>query len=899
MSREQMSGFLDCPAAMFAMPLLEAEERGASLLGVQIGPYRVLREVARGGMGTVYLAERADDQFEQQVALKLIKRGMDSDEVHRRFRAERQILARLNHPHIARLLDGGVTAEGQPWFAMEYVTGLPITRHCGERNLGRDRRLALFESVCDAVRYAHQSLVVHRDLKPSNVLVTDRGEVKLLDFGIAKVLHATPGDEPLTETNLRAMTPEYAAPEQVRGLPVTTGTDVYALGALLYELLTGRRVHRFERHTPAEIERVICERDPEPPGQGGDLDTILLKALQKDPSRRYASAEALLEDLRRHRAGLPVRARADTLGYRARKFVRRHQVGVVAAAALVLTLIGGLASTIWQARAASREAAKAREVRDFVVGLFNVSRPTEARGREISARELLEQGRRRMDTALADQPEVQAELLDVLGTIYRDLAWLPQADTMLRRSVALSRAVYGAGDPIVAGRLTDLGTVLVAQGRTDDAQPVLEEALRIRRRALGPRHPEVAVTLSSLALALKGGGDQVRAEALYREAISISRTHYGDESLQLAEDLNNLGILRWQLNDLAGADTLYRASLAIRRKLLDPDHPSIVISLHNLAMLRSSQGRHDEAEPIQREILAQRRRLHPSGRHTDVAYALEGLALTLEPQSRFDEAESLHVEAVGLRKELLGASHPETIGAINNLAVVRYRLRDLQGAEAAMREALAGFERTLGPGHQSTRMALNNLGAILSDAGRYTEAEPIIRRALARNRQHSEGSNPAIAMSLRNLGVLLHRTGHLVESQQRFGEAVTIYRATLPDSHPRIAEALTGLGAVLTDGGRPAEAEPLLREALAIRSGKLGPANVRTAESQRELGTCLARLGKVDEAEQLLLESYGVFSGERHAGDEAAETGRRLAAFYAARGDHGRARKFGQASGHR
>ncbi len=424
--------FLEVPAAEYLTSVFGAALPGAGggiAAGTRIGSFRVVRELAHGGMGEVYLAQRADGQFEQQVALKLVRSGMDSAEVHRRFLAERQILARLHHPHIAGLLDGGLTAEGRPWFAMEYIAGAQLKAWCDSRGMGIPERLRLFADVCEAVRYAHQSLVVHRDLKPSNILVTDDGEVKLLDFGIAKLLESGPdgdgrgdgGAEPATRTELRALTPEYAAPEQLRGEPVTTATDVYALGAILYELLTGRRPHQFPRRSPAEIERIVCDIDPDPPRLGGELDAILLRALQKEPARRYPSAEALLEDLRRWRDGLPVRARPDSALYRVRKFVRRHRLGVVAGGALVLSLIGGLAATLHQARAKTREAAKAREVTDFVVNLFQVADPAESRGREVSAGELLARGVRRVDSALGRQPEVQEELLGVLGRIHREL----------------------------------------------------------------------------------------------------------------------------------------------------------------------------------------------------------------------------------------------------------------------------------------------------------------------------------------------------------------------------------------------------------------------------------------------------------------------------------------------
>ena len=876
---ETAQDFLESPALVFAAPLLEVEDRVASLEGARVGPYRVLRELARGGMGAVYLAERADGQFEQRVALKLIKRGMDSDEIHRRFLAERQILARLGHRHIARLLDGGVTADAQPWFAMEYVDGRPITAHSTRGGLSINARLDLFGDVVEAVRFAHQNLIVHRDLKPSNILVTDVGEVKLLDFGIAKLLHASPGEGTLTDTNLHAMTPEYAAPEQVRGEPVTTATDVYALGAVLYELLTGRRATRLERHTPAEIERVICEVEPEPPGLGGDLDTIVLKALHKDPARRYPSAEALLDDLRRHLAGLPVRARPDTLGYRARKFIQRHRVGVAAGVALVLSLMAGFAGTLWQTQLATREAAKSREVKDFLIGLFQVSDPEQSRGRDITARELLERGGRGVDTALAGQPEVQAELLEVLGSIHRNLGLYRQADTLLGRSVALSRTLYAAGDSALVDRLTTWSTVLYLEGQWERAESLLHRAIAEGRKGLGSGSPTVAKALGQLAAVRQKRGDYPAADTLFREAVAISRGYYGSESLELAESLNNFGVFLWETTALEGADSAYREAIALRRRHLDPDHPDLIMSLHNLASLRAAQGRLGETEQLQREVLQRRRRLYPGG-HPDVAFALHNLASTLDVEGRPTEAESLFSEALEIRRRWLGPDHTHTLNTLNNLAVLRYRMGHLADAEVSMRDVHERWSRLLGEEHPNVLSALNNVGAIVSESGRYAEAEPILLKAVALRRKRLGDRHEHVAQSLRNLGILLRRTGRHAEAERVLRETLEIYRERLPASHFRIAEALAALGPLMTDAGRLTEAEAMLQEALAIRGQSADAKDPRLADIRRALGECLARLGRYPEAEHLLLESYRSIRDNPYGRLQRDEALQSLIAFY-------------------
>ncbi len=865
------------------------EPSGASLPpGVRLGPYRVVRELAHGGMGAVYLGDRADGQFEQSVALKVIRGGLDSAEVRRRFLAERQILARLNHSNIAKLLDGGITGDGRPWFAMEYVAGEPLTAYCNTNQLQLTARLQLFADVCDAVRYAHQNLVIHRDLKPSNILVTAEGRVKLLDFGIAKLVDSGAVDAAATHTELRVLTPEYAAPEQVRGEPVTTATDVYGLGAVLYELLAGRRAHQFERHTPAEVERVICDTVPAPPSAvvtgpdrlrrllRGDLDTIVLKALQKEPSRRYPSADALLQDLRRYQSGLPITAQPDAVGYRARKFLRRHRVGVTVSAALLLALVGGLVATLWQAQAKAREAAKAREVKDFVVDLFQVSDPAESRGRQITARELLKRGVRRVDSALGRQPAVQQELLGVLGQIHLELGLYAQAESLSQRAVAVAKRAYGPDHPEVGARLTGQGSALMEMGELAAAESVLQQALEIRRRALGPDHVDVAKTMAELGSALRQAGKYVRAESLYRAVLAIDIKRLGPDHLEVGSDLDNLGVLLTDTrSELREADSANRAAVAIKRKHLDPGHPVLLTGLGNLASTLNAMGRYAESESLYREVLAGRKRLHPQG-HPDVAHALHTLASVLENEGRWAEAESLDLEALEQRRRLFGADHPVTMQTLNNLAIVRYRMGDLAGAEAAFREALGIWRTKLGPSHRLTSTAMGNLGAVLSEAGKYEEAERLLREVLALRSREVGDSSLDVALTRRNLGVLLRRTGRFAEAERVLRKALATYRRELPDSHPRTAEVLTALGQVLTDRGRAAEADSLLREALAIRVAKLDSADLRIPETREALGRAAAAQGRRHEAKTLLVKACREFDQSRWAARAARECHRLL-----------------------
>jgi serine/threonine-protein kinase len=920
--------FLERPAAAYAAPVLAAAvlaaDRHAGLPndaadatpppsgdvrpGSLVGPYRAVRELGRGGMGAVYLAERADGQFAQRVALKLIRRGLDGDAVHARFLRERQILARLQHPGIARLGDGGITDGGQPWFAMEYVDGATITAHCERNGLTVAERVVVFLRVCEAVQYAHRSLVVHRDLKPSNILVTAAGEVKLLDFGIAKLLSegddtddADDADAARTEAGVRLMTPDYAAPEQVRGELVTTATDVYALGAVLYELLTGRRAHRIERRTPAEVERVVCTTEPAAPSAvappqwrralRGDLDTIVATALRKEPARRYASVEALAEDLRRYAAGLPVRARSDSRTYRAGKFVRRHGVAVAAAAAVFLALAGGLAGTLWQARAAGREAAKATEVKEFVVGLFEVADPADSRGREVTARELLERGRRRVDSALARQPAMREELLGVLSGIHAALGLYAQADSLAERAALLGRALHGDRSPEAAARLTAWGATLWQRGEYARAESVLAGALAIRRRA--GDDTLLAQTLNVVGSVYSAKGELDRAVASDREIIALDRRHYGDAHLEVATDLTNFGVHLRETGALAEADSALRAALAIQRRQLDASHPDVLITQHNLALVLGDRGQLDESERLERHVLEQRRRLYPRG-HPDVAFPLHQLATIASRRGRLEEADSLLAEAVAIRRQWLGSGHPETMASLNNRVVVAYRMGRFPEAEVTAREVLANWRRTLGLEHRYTLGVLTSLGGSLREQGRYAEAEPMLRQALAGRRKLFGDSSEEVAHGLMQLGRLLRLRGGAgsVEAEPVLRESIALYRRVLPAGDQRVAPPLANLGAVLTDLGRASEGEPLLREAVTIQEREAGKDAPGTATIRRSYALCLTALGRHREAEVMLLESYRALAAWPYGERERRETARRLAAFYTARGRHAEAAKY-------
>lgn len=648
-----------------------------SLEGKLIGVYRIVRQIGVGGMGNVYLAERADGQFEQKVALKLIKLGLGSEEILKRFQSERQILARLQHPNIARLFDGGLTADGRPFFTMEFVEGKPVDQYCDQHQLSVDERLELFQTVCAAVQYAHRNLVVHRDLKPSNILVTEDGAVKLLDFGIAKLLGA--GDEAqslatLTQMGQRVMTPEYASPEQVRGEPITTASDVYSLGVILYELLSGHRPYQLTDRSPAEVEKAISTTEPKKPSTvashteagiaatpeiislvrstqpeklrrqlAGDLDNICLMALRKEPERRYHSVEQFLQDLTRHLQGLPVAARPSTVGYRAQKFVQRHKLGVAMTAALVFLISGLIGFYTWRLAnerdRAQLEAQKAAQVSAFLVDLFKVSDPSEARGRTITARELLDRGAQRLANELADQPEVQAQMMEVTGTVYQSLAQLDSASALLEKSLVIRRKLPGNVQADIARTLWVLGKVKVEQGDYNAADSLQRLALDMRRNLFGNQHEEVAQSLSSLGKIMYQKGEYAPAETLHREALAIRRALFGEVHPGVALNLDDLGWLMYERGKYDAADSLHRQALAIRQKLFGAENLEVAESLNNLGGALYAKGDYENAEPLIREGLAIRRKLLGDD-HPQTTFNLTNLAVLLEAKHAYDEAEN-------------------------------------------------------------------------------------------------------------------------------------------------------------------------------------------------------------------------------------------------------------------
>jgi serine/threonine-protein kinase len=797
-----------------------------STIGRLVGPYRLIELLGEGGMGSVFLAERVDGQFDRQVALKIQRQGLASVSGRRRFLSERQIVADLAHPNIARLLDGGLLDDGRPWFAMEYVQGQTLGAWLAGGPSFEDR-LNLFLLICDAVHFAHTRLVVHRDLKPDNILIDADGHPKLVDFGIAKVLAA---DVDETQAGDRLMTPRWASPEQMRGGRITTATDVYALGMVLYQMVCGAHAHG-QPDSLTDLEIMVCERVPPPPSAvlrttastgrravRGDLDTICMKALRKAPERRYPTAAALADDIRRFRRGLPVAAQPDTLWYRTRTFIRRHRLalGITTAVALSFAIMVGLftAQLATERDRAQAEAAKARAAAMVMQDVFEGVDPAFARGTEVTAHTLLNRGLTLVDGI--DEPALQADLLGVIGRSYlaigkhaesidalqRALTLQTGADAVatrldLARALSLNSALEAAWSEAEQAATAcqdwparalwsraqyELGSIALAQAKTERARTAFEAALAA--------HPQMdpereAAIWDGLAQVASQTDDLKGAERHYRRALALYRQAVGDLHPRTAATLNDLAaILRYQ-NRLDDAERLYHESLALSRQLFKGDHPDVAVTLNQLGRLAFKRGEYAKAEPFLREAMRMRLAIYPPS-HPMVSSSQVSLGANLWRQDRSDAAEPLFRAALAGVLESVGESHPFVPSIRKSLGVVLMAQQKFVEAEGLLRQSIQGTDAKHGKMHRKRAHPRVALGDLLVRQGRHAEAEPYLREAVA-IRTHAHGiDNPQTAVARGVLGACLSGLGRADEARALLESALEHLEAALPATHPDV-----------------------------------------------------------------------------------------------------------------
>jgi len=755
----------------------------------RIGPWRVVRLLGRGGMGTVYLGERDAGDVTLQAAIKIVAGSADSGDVVRRFRTERRILAALDHPGIARLLDGGATDDGLPYFALEYVEGVPLTEDVATRQLNLRGRLTLFLDVCAAVEFAHRRLVIHRDLKPGNILVGADGKPKLLDFGIARLLATTADTDagPATVTSRGWMTPAYASPEQLRGEPTSTATDVYALGLILHELLTGASVFtpgadpidtaraKFEGTVPRPSLAVL--RAAQAGGRAapetarlaralkGDLDTIVMQAIAAEPARRYATVAALAEEIERYLSGRPVLARPDTFRYRAGKFVGRHRAAVGIAAVSLLALTASLVlALLGQQRAERAEvearanAATAERVSEFMVGLFSISDPGESRGNAVTARELLDRGAERVTKELEAEPVVRARLRTVMARAYGELGLYDRQVPILESAIDDATRRAGAGSIETLSAVSRLSSAEMRRGRYAVARDLAERAVAGFDAAGPAGRLELARALSQAANCYQELGDLRRASTNLERSLAVRGTLPEQKPEDLIGILNNAAILRWRLGELDAARPLYQRALDLAVATHGEDHPNVGHTLNNMAIMELSAKNRDTARDLHRRVLALRRRLLAPD-HPDIAESLNNLCDVELAREDNGAARAACEEALSIRRKVFTAPHPLIATTESNLGMALVRLAEPDLARQTLQSALGGFERSLGPTHMAVSYPLDGLSDLERSLGRKAEAERLLRRALTARENALGAGHAEVGQLRRKLAALLRELG--------------------------------------------------------------------------------------------------------------------------------------------
>jgi tetratricopeptide (TPR) repeat protein len=909
-------GFLEQAAAPQLRSTLQISPRVTEKAGDMIGRYKLLEQIGEGGCGVVYMAEQIEP-VRRRVALKIIKLGMDTKSVIARFEAERQAVAMMDHPNIAKVFDAGATDTGRPYFVMELVRGVKITDYCDEAKLSTRARLDLFMPVCQAIQHAHQKGIIHRDIKPSNILVSVDDGVpvpKVIDFGIAK---ATSGQQLTDKTLFTAFaqfigTPAYMSPEQamLTNVDIDTRSDIYALGVLLYELLTGKTPFDAQELLAIgldEMRRTIREQEPPRPstrlsslpGQDlsttaqrrglhapklvselrGDLDWIVMKALEKDRTRRYETANGLAIDVQRHLNHEPVVACPPSKLYRLQKMVRRNKFGFAAAAAVTAALIFGLATSTWmffQERAALRralaaehaqkelrqeaetaraqaeadakkaktEAAKSEQVANFLQDMIKGVEPSVALGRDTTLlREILDRTAERVGKDLKNQPDVEIQMRLTLASIYGALALYKEQEAMARESLRLARSMQpDEKDMAAAASLGKLAGALWRLGNSEEAENTLREELALRRKLSGNKH-DLAAVFNNIALMLHARGKLADAETMYREGLIIMRELWGNEHSNVATGIDNLASVLAERGKWADAEVMYREALAMRQRSLGNQHPGVAVSLHNLGLLLAEANRLAEAEDMHRKALASRMKLL-GDEHPDVAASLNGLARVLEKRGKLAEAEDMHRKALVLLKKRLGDEHPDVAASLNNLGLVLLQQDKLAEAEDISRQALALRRKLLSNEHPGIATSLNNIAWVLQRRGKLVEAEDMNRQALALRRTLFGDEHPDVAASLQNLAMVLQERGKLTEAETTFQDALTLVRKLLGDGHPYVAATVDGLAITLLEQKKPEQADKLYSQFLQpVATGQIS-----SASFLKNRGKFYARCGRWKDA---------------------------------------------------
>lgn len=891
-------------------------------VGRPIGPYRVLRAIGRRALWEEYLAVDPQEALDRPVSMRVLAAGDRLEGSGHELESELARLRKLDHPNLARVLDGGETGAGDLFLVTELLAGHSLTTYCDRERLTLDQRVSLFLDLCSAVEHVHSHMFVHGDIRPTTVKFGVEGAVKLAPPAALSRLK-----RPTRATSIRLLfdplAPEYTSPEQIDGRPLTTATDVHSLGVLLYRLVSGHRPYRFSRETPEDIQQTIREGRIDPPsvavtreedrvredGSGririepyvvalerstdperlqhdlsGDLDAIILTALGKREEDRYVSVARMSDDLVRHRESVPLRMLSGSNVYRVGKYVGRHRRTLLAIAALFVGVgVAGGAYVARMSRAldlAEERAARAEEVSVFLAGLFDVADPGESRGRELTARELLDRGSGRIERQLADDPALQARMMGVVGRVYEALGMHEEARPLLESALRIRQSLGDSHELEVAESFYDLGVLFRADGEFENAEQALRRSLEIRQRRLPRSHPANIRTLNALALTFEDAGRSTLADSVYREAMARGRLLQGDDRVLLASVAGNLGALRYRRGDYEEADRLLRESLAMRRGVFGAEHPSVARTLDMMGTVSRARADYERSETLHREAVDLARRVLDEG-HPDLAAYLENLAAVLQATGQYAEAETHLREALAINTERLGYEHPVVARALTDLARLRQDQGDLAGAERIHLQALNLRRRVFGYEHPSLSENLDGLSRVLADRGNYEGALRYARQTLELDQKYSGEGDERVARDLANIGVLLADLRRYEEAEEHLRQALAMALGSARQDALLTATAQIGLARLLLETDRAEEAETHAAEAVRIRRARLPEGAWLTALAETVWGEALTDLERYEEAEGLLVEAYEDLIASRPPGNRYRRAARaRLVKLY-------------------
>ena len=862
----EAQGILDSPDGSLAGALLEQLADPVSAMpGTRIGAWKITDLLGEGGMATVWLGERCDGRYEQQVAIKCLKTLLAGPELSQRFERERQILANLEHPGIARLLDGGVSDDGVPYMVMERVRGESLIKACDKRGLNLDQRLHLFADICDSVQYAHQHLIVHRDLKPANILIDEQGRPHLLDFGIASLLDEASGHS--IPTRGFALTPEYAAPEQLKGKPVGVAADVYALGVILCEMLTGgqrpavatdadpssdtgqwpsRLVFADGQHAAWARQRARKLR--------GDLDTIVLKCLRQQPDQRYASAAHLAWDVRNHLMHRPIAARRGRFSYRALLFARRHRAGLAAAAIVLAVLMTALVHSIHQTRRAEVALSESRAVQGFLLDLFENNVPTGAVSTLPDTRELLDRGAQRARTGFPGNPQLRTRMLATIGGIYRRLGQFDDARKLLDEAVSAGKPEATGSDFTQEFEIRhELALLKSDQGQFVEAASMLEDILAERRR-LGARGKPLAAALRELGRVRSEQGQHANAIALLSEAVAELQNSDDTTLAELADARSDLGEVLLRSDDYTQAIPILRIALEEKTRAYGSVHGQVNTTASTLAAALRHAQRYEEAGRLLRDVVESDARIFQTP-HPDVAQHLNNLGTVLDLAWHPLEARDNLQKAQAMYRELFGQNHPQTAIATSNLADVENKIGHYAVAEPLQREVLKQFLASYGANHYNVAVAQNNLARSLADLGQWHEARQLAEASMKLKQKLRGDSDRSIAPALATLAQIERQTGRLDAARSNLEQVLQLETAGQSSDSPKVLAYRTDLAEVLCLESQQTEALAMLDTVLGNPELAESRAPLQRARTLSVQGDCLERDAHVGEAKAVWREA--------------------------------------------